>query len=41
MEIKIYIWDTAGQEKFSAIVKSYFRDTDGAIIVFDTTCLKL
>lgn len=38
-QFKIYIWDTAGQEKFSAIVKSYFRDTDGAIIVFDPTCI--
>jgi len=32
---KIQIWDTAGQEKFRAITKSYYRSADAMIIVFD------
>ncbi len=35
--IKSYIWDTAGQETFSPIIASYYRDIAGAIIVFDVT----
>jgi small GTP-binding protein len=35
--IKINLWDTAGQEAFNAIVKTYYRDICGAIIVFDIT----
>ena len=34
---KLHLWDTAGQEKFQAIVTSYFRDLDVAIIIFDMT----
>ena len=29
------IWDTAGQEKFYAIARSYFRNAVGIILVFD------
>ena len=35
--IKTYIWDTAGQEYFNAIVRTYYRDIGGAIFVFDIT----
>ncbi len=35
--IKIHIWDMAGQEKFRSIVRSYYRDTTGIILVFDLT----
>ena len=35
--IKMNIWDTIGQEKFRAITRQYYRDCDGAIIVFDLT----
>lgn len=31
------IWDTAGQEKFHSISKSYFRGSDACVIVFDVT----
>ena len=34
-EIKIYIWDTAGQECFRSIIKSYYSDIAGAILVYD------
>jgi len=29
------IWDTAGSERFRAIVPIYYRDADAAILVFD------
>ena len=31
--------DTAGQEKYNSIVSSYFKNADGAIVVFDLTNL--
>jgi Ras-related protein Rab-8A len=34
---KIQIWDTAGQEKFQSIVKSYIRDLNVCVLVFDVT----
>ena len=34
--IKSQIWDTAGQEQFKAITKSYFRNVTGAL-VFDAS----
>lgn len=33
--IKIQIWDTAGQEAFRSIVTTYFKNTIGVIIVVD------
>ena len=33
--IKLHIWDTAGQEKFLSIVKSYFRQITVCIFVYD------
>ena len=35
---KLQIWDTAGQEKFESIVKSYIRDLNACILVFDVNC---
>ena len=37
---KIQIWDTAGQEKFQSIVKSYLRDLNVCILVYDVTQYK-
>ncbi|KCZ82227.1 hypothetical protein H312_00250, partial [Anncaliia algerae PRA339] len=34
-EIKLQIWDTAGQEKFNSIISSYARDSFIAVIVYD------
>jgi len=31
---KIHVWDTAGQESFNSITKSYYRNTCVAFIVF-------
>lgn len=35
--VKTNFWDTAGQEKFSAMTKAYYRNSHGAIIVYDIT----
>ena len=35
--IKLQIWDTAGQEKYQSITKSFYKGADGVIIVFDLT----
>ena len=34
---RLQLWDTAGQEMFHSLVRSYFRNKIGAIIVFDLT----
>lgn len=33
--LQIQIWDTAGQERFRTITNSYFRGTQGILLVFD------
>ncbi|CAH8641976.1 unnamed protein product [Dicrocoelium dendriticum] len=35
--VKLQLWDTAGQEKFRSIAKSYYRNCVGAFILFDLT----
>jgi len=35
--VNIAIWDTAGQERFHALGPIYYRDADGALLVFDVT----
>lgn len=37
INIKLSVWDTAGQEAFRSITRSYYRSAAGAIIVFDIT----
>lgn len=36
-QYKLQIWDTAGQELFDAVTRSYYRDSLIAIIVYDVT----
>jgi small GTP-binding protein len=38
-QVKLQIWDTAGQERFRSISKSYFRNSVGAVLVYDITSL--
>ena len=35
MDIKLQMWDIAGQERFASLTGVYFRDAIGAVIVFD------
>lgn len=35
--LQINCWDTAGQEKFKSIVRTYFRGAHGIMLVFDIT----
>jgi Ras-related protein Rab-5C len=35
--IKYQIWDTAGQEKYKAIAKIYYKDCKIAVVVYDVT----
>lgn len=35
--LKLKIWDTAGQEKYKAIAKLYYKDSQAALLVYDVT----
>jgi len=37
VKIKLQIWDSAGQEKFRSITKSYYRNSVGVVFVYDIT----
>ena len=36
-QLKLTLWDTAGQEKFKSLTRMYFQDAEAALIVYDTT----
>jgi len=36
-EIRLMLWDTAGQEEFNAITKSYYRGAQACVLAFSTT----
>ena len=33
--IKLHIWDTAGQESFKSIIRSYYRGTIGVLLIYN------
>ncbi len=35
--VKLQIWDTAGQEAFQSITRSYYRSAAGALLCYDIT----
>lgn len=37
IRVKLQIWDTAGQERFRSITRSYYRNSVGALLIYDTS----
>ena len=35
LEVRLQLWDIAGQERFSSMTRAYYRGTMGALLVFD------
>ena len=40
LEVRLQLWDIAGQERFSSMTRAYYRGTMGALLVFDHSDVK-
>ena len=38
--VKVFFWDTAGQEKFQNIAKQYYKGANGVLLIYDITSRK-
>lgn len=36
-DIKLQVWDTAGQESFRSITRAYYKGSIAALLIFDIT----
>mmetsp|Transcript_16352 Transcript_16352/g.38715 ORF Transcript_16352/g.38715 Transcript_16352/m.38715 type:complete len:208 (-) Transcript_16352:91-714(-) len=39
-QVQLSLWDTAGQERFHSLAPIYYRNADGALLVYDITDLE-
>ena len=37
VQVKLQVWDTAGQESFRSITRSYYRGSIASLLVYDIT----
>ena len=37
MEVDVKLWDTAGQERFRSITTSYYKSSEGLLLMYDIT----
>ncbi len=35
--VAVQLWHTAGQERFISLIRSYFSNVDGIILIYDVT----
>ncbi len=41
LEIRLQLWDIAGQERFSNMTRAYYKGAMGALVVFDQVICRL